>query len=227
LIAGHVSGNLRVWGGHGGKGLLAPDLGSVREELEDVRRHGVGHVSEDAVPSLLAVTRQRRASTGLPLGEELGRLLAEGIAAWGEGTAAQAARCTFGLTPRTRLLAGHVGRRAAADIMGITPDHFRKTKERDLLDQLAATIVTLATEPAPMVAVPTPKTSADTGGLVRVSTLDDEDDYSLRGLIDEARTVPNGCGHRTHLVVIWAGIANVCVIVDAYSRMIVLIQDHV
>jgi len=139
----------------------------------------------------------------MPFGEELTRLLSEVIGGWGEGDAATAARCTFGLTPRTRLKAANVRRRAAAEVMGVSPDHFRKTRERDLLDDLAVAVVAHLVPVVPGTEQPgapvrppdeaaTPPTTAapeEPRRGIRVSTLDDETEYSLRALIDGAQTV--------------------------------------
>lgn len=158
-------------------------------ELGRVRRDGLHRVPEVAVPRLLRAAAALGVTAALPLRVRLETVLGQAVERLGAGRIAESARCTFGLTHGTRLRSAQERRHAAASAQSVSPERFRRAQEPELLAQVAVEIVALlALAAAPEVPLPRPPADDPIGrpDLVRLSTLQDESEYSLARLLDGA-----------------------------------------
>ncbi|MFI0486615.1 hypothetical protein [Actinomadura sp. 9N215] len=145
------------------------------EDLRHLRERGLVQLRRLSLPALrrtAALLRPDDAESP-PTIEEIIRAAAARLEA---GQLADAAQYTLGLAPGTRDWPGQDRRRRAAELYGVTPGHFRKTKERVVLEQVAEQIIAMCTEhaaPARAPASPAPARagSRSPGRTVRSSTV--------------------------------------------------------
>lgn len=193
LIAGHSSGTLPEVGGHERDALLSRGNHQVRAlagELDHLRRVGLAHVQESSVVHIVAALQAHSSSDTRPFAARLEHFLVVVLEPWGDGRAGRAARCIFGLTPHTRRQSPAVRRRAAARAVELSEDYFRKGHEAQLLTDVAVAIAAYgASEAADASAGPAPHSGGGPPWGVRVSTFDEEVEFSLRHLLDGATVV--------------------------------------
>lgn len=126
-------------------------------ELRALRERGLLQLRRLSLPGLALAARLHDPDVPeAPAAIEA--LLRTAIAVLDPGQLADAALYTLGLAPGTRDWPAQDRRRRSAEIYGVTPEHFRKGRELDVLEQIAEKIIGLcdraATTPPPL----TPRT---------------------------------------------------------------------
>ncbi|MFF9260574.1 macro domain-containing protein [Streptomyces longwoodensis] len=135
-----------------------PEHADLVRELRVLRRGGLATL-QSSVPEALRVATllagYARDEDDLPDGAE--RLLRAAVERLGpEDLIGRAAQRTFGLLPGRRGDPAADRRRAAALVYGVSPERFRHSQERQVVEQLAGAVLAMAREPiGPAVRRPT------------------------------------------------------------------------
>ncbi|MFC5187898.1 macro domain-containing protein [Actinomadura harenae] len=126
---------------------LATDHEALLGDLRALRERGLLRLRDLRLPALRAAARgfDRSGHTGHA---EIEALLRAALDQLDPGNLREAAAYTFGLAPGTRDWPSVARRRRSAELYGVTPEHFRKQQERDVIAQVAEQIELLR-RPAP------------------------------------------------------------------------------
>ncbi|MEO3788435.1 hypothetical protein ABGB12_34330 [Actinocorallia sp. B10E7] len=118
----------------------APNHYELVAELRVLRERGLLHLRRLSLPGLTAAARLHDPDAPeSPAAIEA--LLRAAITSLDPGQLADAASYTLGLAPGTRDWPAQDRRRRSAEIYGVTPEHFRKGREQDVLEQIAESIM--------------------------------------------------------------------------------------
>lgn len=140
---------------------LATDHEALVGDLRALRERGLLRLRGLRLPALRAAARGFDADghTSHTGHAEIEALLRAALDRLDPGNLKEAAAYTFGLTPGTRDWPSAARRRRSAELYGVTPEHFRKQQERDVIAQVAEQIQLLR-HPAPAGETPLPPISA-------------------------------------------------------------------
>src|SRR5437879_1455163 len=136
----------------------ATDHEALFGDLRALRERGLLRLRGLRLPAL------RAAAQGFdPAGHngraEVEALLRAALERLDPGNLKEAAAYTFGLAPGTRDWPSPARRRRSAELYGVTPEHFRKRQERDVIAQVAEQIQALR-RPVPARGMALPPVSA-------------------------------------------------------------------
>ena len=118
--------------------IREPSFEALLDDLRLIREKGLGNMRRYGVPALHAACRLTELSDSAaqePAAVE--RLLRQAVETLGGGRAGEAAEYSLGLVTGTKLWNVTDRRKAASKAQGVTPETFRKTYEKQLLEQVA------------------------------------------------------------------------------------------
>ncbi|KAB8166354.1 Appr-1-p processing protein [Streptomyces sp. 3MP-14] len=151
--------------------LSLPAHAALVEDLRALRRPGLANVRVLGLPALRAAAETCGLSTGpddVPAGIE--ELLRQAVRRLGDQDAlGRAAARTYGLVPGLRGATAFERRRAAAEVVGVSTETFRRRQEVQVVDQTAEAVLGLCRERVrrrntPVSAASSPAGAGGTGG---------------------------------------------------------------
>ncbi|MEV5751563.1 hypothetical protein AB0L00_27390 [Actinoallomurus sp. NPDC052308] len=140
-----------------------PDFARLVADLKLLREKGLTRLRRINVPALEEATRRCRPNSSASAQPAIEELLRSAVSGIGGGFLGEAAEYTFGLVSGTRAWPAQQRRRKAAEICGVTTDHFRKSYEITILEQVAEEMIaSIERSPTPSGGEPKAPAAGDT-----------------------------------------------------------------